>query len=578
MADIIIEDFNTIDLNGGKALVEAQTGPSEAANWQFYNDDHWQDGDGYTGPRLSGSGADAKTVMAEIERQFTYTNIARELVDHHCDAVTAKTPQWGSVPVTPLAATEDGEQSPEQSARQGQLDDLLRVWSEDSMRGIYTDRDGITRTCDVTELLGRAARMYAATGRANLRPFIPPRRRDETGSLRPVPFEQSLRRVYFELLEPGAGAVYPDRERMEPISVTLYTRNQTEFAEFSYVVSEAVADAPIGQSPGINTETVKKTVLRQVSSEDKANSAPVILDLGGRLWLHEMSDDPILLGSILSQQKNANKALTMGDRNLDLAGFNERVLKNVQLDGYFVEDPLAEKGKRFVPYPLNFGAGSANNLIGKKIVDDNGKEQYLTPEYERIEPTGSGVFDDSADRGRTRMLDQSAQTYALMEGDGNASGVSRETARQRFRNSIGPTASALTGAGDWLFNIALCIARQTSNETTAFDELRVDFRCQLDLGALSALDRAEDRSQVEAGLMSPETAMTRGGIEDVDAENGRIADAPSLSVLQERATVMQSLVAAGVALDSAAQIVGFSEAHRQLLGVAPSPAPILVKQ
>jgi hypothetical protein len=216
---------------------------------------------------------------------------------------------------------------------------------------------------------------------------------------------------------------------------------------------------------------------------------------------------------------------------------------------------------------MEFGAGSVNALRGITHMDDNGKVTQATPEYERIEPSGNDIFDTAAANGRSRMLDQAAQTYVELEGDGQASGKSRETARQRFKNSIGGTVGAVTSAGAWIYNAVLCAARETSNEKTKFLGLRVDFQCQIDLGPLSALERQEDRAQVAAGLMSREIAMTRGGTEDVDAENGRIESeaATSLSVLKERASAMQFLTAAGASVGAAARVAGFNEEQVALL-------------
>lgn len=552
MADLItLESFDTIDLETARTLVAAQIGSKELSNWKFYNDDHWQDGEAWTGPRI-GAGTDgiAKTVLDEIERQFTYANVSRELVDHHCDAVIANPPQWGSVFTTPLPepveGAEQGERSPESLAEQGALDELLRIWGDDSMRGLYVDRDGKTRTCTLLKLLQRAGRMYAATGRANLRLFIPPRKR-ENGVLPAVPFAEALGRLYIELLEPGLGAVYPDRDRMQSIGVTVYKTGDKEFAEFSYL--------------GETGEEKGKTILRQISSDEKEKEVRVPLAMGGRLWLFEMCDDPVLLGSILSQQKSINKTLTMGDRNQNLAGFPERVLRDVQSPGEMVPD--GKGGTRFIPEPMTVGAGAILDLKGVEIRDpETGLVTgRATPQYDRIPAQGNEVFDSAAGSARGRMLDQAAQTYVEMEGDGQASGKSRETARQRFRNSIGGTVGALTAAGLWIYNAALCAARETSSEKTKYLDLRIDFKCQVDLGALSALERAEDRAQVAAGQMSRETAMTRGGAEDVDVENDRIENenATSLAIIEQRAKAMYSLVQAGAGVGAAARIVGFTE-------------------
>jgi hypothetical protein len=546
MGTVKIESFDTVDLSTAQNIIAAQTDDAKSSTWKLFNDDYWQEGELWTGPRVQ-SGMASGTVMAEIERGLVSNNVLREVTLRHCNAVTIRQPTWGSVPRRALQ--EDETPTVDEARRIGELDALLTAWWDSPLRGTYTDAKGRLCTGNVHKLLRRAARLFAVTGRANLRVFIPPGLRDEKGLLQLVPFAEAAQRIYVELCEPDVAALYVHRAKMQQIGVYLWKDGNTDMAELTYL------------------DDTGKTVLRQVAKADPrgeqvdAGTAGRAFDLGGQLMHFEMIDDPFVLPSLVSQQKSITKTLTMGDRNENLAGFPERVLKDVQLDGKWVDDPEAPNGKRFVPYPMEMGAATVNVFQGAEYEDEEGKVKRASPSYERMEPLGSSVFDTAFDKKRERMLHQSGQTHVLISGDATASGVSREHARDEFKLSIAETEAELNRAGAWLLNLVIALAGATARGENPYADLRVEFSCQIHLGPLSAAERAEDRAQVEAGLLSSQRAMERAGVADSDAENARIAAErdQSLGMMQDRATVLETLTRAGAGIGPAARVAGFSD-------------------
>lgn len=568
------ETFDEVNLQTAQELVAAASDESEQVNWKFFNDDHWQDATMWTGPHVqdAGGGQVSTDLKNEIARAFISNNVTREIVVRLADGVLSREPSWGAA-VT--GALDDGEEPNEsESAAIGEMDALMLPWARTAIRGTYTDAKGRLKTCDVHSLLARAAKMFAATGRANLRVFIPPGKRikqtvgeREVWTLPPLPLADSLERVFVELCEPGVACLHTDRRRMEQIGIYLWTERNRNFAEVTYVVKEqTVLRTLVSSSASSDVLDLSEARAKVPDGEEPAAA----FDLSGHLMHFEMSDDALVMPSILSQQKGINKTLTMGDRNMNLAGFPERVLTEAQLNGKTVDDPTAINGKRFVADPPNVGAGTINNFVGIEYLDpETGQKRRTTPTYNRLDPIGSETFDAAADAARRRMLDAARQTHALISGDATASGVSRAQARHEFEKSLSDTIKAVNAAGRWLFDTALALAIATSNEPKKqFAGVAFNFACLIDVGPVDAGERTEDRAQVQAGLLSRETAMVRGGIDDPDTERARIAseEEGSLTMQEQRATILEIMARAGAGIESAAQVAGFSEEDAALLG------------
>ena len=122
------------------------------------------------------------------------------------------------------------------------------------------------------------------------------------------------------------------------------------------------------------------------------------------------------------------------------------------------------------------------------------------------------------------ILGQAQQTHALISGDAAASGKSREQARAEYRASLLDSQESVDDAGRWTLDTGLRIAAQFCNRVKDFAGLRCNFEAVIEDGPVSADERAANRSDVSAGLMSKETAMSANGIDDTDAEKARIAE------------------------------------------------------
>ena len=556
MEPLKITTFDELQLEKAKEVVAFSVRDGDASRWKFYQGDHWQDGDAWVGPLLEANSPGAAEMKAEVERSFVFANVSREITDRHADAVTNREPRWGGVLKRVLR--EDELPTDDETARIGELDGLMTSWWDSPMRCTYTDEAGALRACGVHELLQKASRRYAATGRFNLRIFIPPANIDASGVLPKKPLADALNRIFVELCEPEYSTIYIDRRRMQQVGIYIWREGEKEFAELSYLADDG------------------STILRQVVNAEDQNTpegdAPKtnlpIFPLGGNLLHFEAAGDALLSDSIIAQQKDANRTLTMGGRAMNLSGFPERVLYDVQLDGEFVDDPKNQGKKKFIPYSPTLGAATINNFTGIEY-REGGETKRTTPRYERLDPPGTRIFDEAVTAAARRIRDEAKQSHVEMSSDATSSGRSREQARWEFIQSLSGTISSINSAGRWLLATVFALAAATSSDGAArFDDFKFEFACRIDAGPLSPEERKEDREQVKSGLLSKEIAMTRGGVDDTDAENGRIAgeEAGSLSTMEQRAKITQVLAAAGAGVQAAAIVAGFDSKQAAQLG------------
>lgn len=63
-------------------------------NREYYDGDHWRNGDGWAGPRPEANAADGEMVMEQILRSFTSKNCVREITNRKVNGVIGKEPTW----------------------------------------------------------------------------------------------------------------------------------------------------------------------------------------------------------------------------------------------------------------------------------------------------------------------------------------------------------------------------------------------------------------------------------------------------------------------------------------------------
>lgn len=479
-------------------------------NLKFYAGDHWQNGQGWTGPALPADHAQAQTTLAKTKKNFVFANRIREIVNRYVAGVCGRDPQWKVVPRQVLGPNEDTTMAKQALAAEATA--LLQRWW-DGQQGITPREPGVQtsqlRQSSAYEAARTAATMMPLTRRGPLRLIIKPRFIQNGVIITQEP-EMALTAIVLHAPDPRQAAVILD-DALEPVSIYTYSDDDAgDSAEISFIhhepaPGEAAPSLPIPAQEG-------DTIVRWTSQSDEVEDRLIALPLGRRLLMYDMEQPLLVDADIRAGQMALNKAKTLRSVNLDWAGFLERIILNGQAPGKWESD--ANGKEVFIPEPMVVGPATTNWIVG--VEDETGS--LKNPQVIFREPARTDLFDNTVDAEYSDLLSLTGQLYTLIAGDATASGKSRQQARDDFRRSLLRLKEEVDGGLRWAMETTLALVAILSGSPGRFDELRVEVDTQLDLGVIEPEEQTAARANRAAGLLSTQTAMRRIGIEDVAAE------------------------------------------------------------
>lgn len=493
--------FDTLTVAAAQQALQSHA-PTGGQAQRYAQGDHWQQGDGWIGPRPNATDAGVAEVLREIERAFISKNVIGEVLNRHCAGVVGQPIAWRVTLVRSLA---EGETPT--------IDEQTRIDEAEAALTAWWD------SAALAQIMPSALVLALCGGRAPLRLFVPPGLLldTETGPrLPPGDVATQLQRIAIDVLDPATACVITDPATRARAGVFCYEDQRQSYAEVSVVDGAA-------------------TVLRILNADGVVSEVRVPLD--GRLLLHDLTRPPLITAQVMALQRLLNLALTMLGRNVVMGGFLERVLLNAQLPGEYCTDPRT--GARvFVPQPLRFGAGSVNALMGAEIRDEATGQLtgYANPSVIYRDPVPVDTFAATRDIAYRAILEECQQAHALLSGEAAPSGESRRLALTDFVSSLRLSVPAIERATRWLLETALSLAAHFAGQSGRFTGLRAVVTCQLDAGPLHADDVRQAIDLVDARLLSRESAMVRIGIDDTDAETQRIqAEADATATIGQAA-------------------------------------------
>jgi hypothetical protein len=498
----------------------------------YYAGDHWQRGQGFIGAKPLDRTAAYQATLAQIEHAFVSENIIAEVVDRHVSGLLGREPLWGFIPKETVSAftafrrklfaktvaladsiskavsdkpaktTPTIGEKTTQTASQAQgfaqeADDALTIWWD---------------TGEPLKILKQALTNVLLEKNTLLRFYIPSGYVNAEGKIGPVGnLADALKMLRVDIVTQDLGGEFKDANLQIDFGAYIYASGSKEnsttvdTAELTFV------------SEGM-------TVLR-VIAENKS-MVDYSYDLNGELLMHEVTRKPFVTPQLVSNQKALNLSDTMMMRNVNLAGSLERTVMNAERpkrpdrklnpDTGIVENVLADA-------PYLTGPGATMFLTGLLIRDDKGNIiGRSNPNISFREPIAVTNFVETRNHYYEAILGQTNQLHVLIAGDANASGFSREQARGEYKSSLLESKTVIDNAGRWLMSVALRWAALLCAREKDFANLRCEFNSVIDTGPISSLDRAANLADVNAGLLSKETAMSRNGVDDTDAEKMRI--------------------------------------------------------
>lgn len=526
---------------------------------KLYKGEHWQGGAGWIGPRPPLDDPKHNEVMLEVFKNFISANAVKDVVDRHRDAVIGGEPSWSIVPERPMRKKGDvvakkGDQKP----------DGTGVWEEDQVleedekpndeeRKLIAELNGhLVQWWDAKDVLltlQDAVVRLLTERRGYVRVYVPSglgkKQSDGTYEF-DVPegdVSAAMDLIHVCAPEPEQAIVYVDQETMRPLGLYSYTvqdligNTTSQYIEATYLDDEGNTivrrlgrdDPKQPQAPTANPE----------GADPEERSGPEPLKLGRKLTLLEMRGESLVSEQVCRNQLLLNMDLTMLGRNVVQGGFLERIILNAQMPGKWVDDdrPGREGKKRFIPDPVQWGAGTTNVLRGETWTEVQGEQKKVhmaNPSVVYRDPVDVKTFIDTATQAYVNMLRETKQLHSIISGDAQTSGESRKQAEREFERSLRGTKNSLNALGRKLLDVVARTAAQLVGDENRYKGLRIIFECKVDLGPMSAEDRRQTVEEMDKGYRSRENGIAMlPGIEDVDAEITKIdAEAAKKAAMQ----------------------------------------------
>lgn len=478
----------------------------------FYEGNHWRGGDGWVGPRPRVDSTEHMFIMAEISRQFCSKNVIKNVVDRYVNALLASEPKWMFVPERILK--DDEEPSDEEESQSLKAEQIVNEWWDESR---------------AVEKIREAVKDCLVQGRGSLRVFVPSGKLVKTESGAAIVPRSSLEDGVLKFLrvESGTADVFTDEDTTDQASVLIkQNRGGLETVEFSYIDESG--------------NTVVKTWHAESESE-------ISMALGGRLIAKSIDLPPLITRQVLSSQKSLNMSLTMMDRNSIQGGFLERIILNAEPPGKWETDTSGNK--TFVPAPFKVGAGTTSFLSSRVIESTEAGDApiVLPADIRWKDPVSPDNFIKTVAQHRENIYEETCQMHALISGDATASAISRVQARADFIDSLSALKKQTDDLIRWLIEIVIdhaCYFAGTSRKDT-FGLVRAACDITPSAGPLLPEERDAVMSMVEKEMISLETAMQLLGVEDVDAERGRIAQETASPTPGRKLKLIEGLAKAG---------------------------------
>lgn len=556
----IPRNYEEVTFSQAEKLVQANAPDSFNENLRFFDGDHWQGGDGWPhaiDPRADG----AKYLQELIESMFESKNVISEVVTRFLDGLLENPPQANVS--APEAEDDEEDVSDEVQGRVDEANDVLGRWMD--------------RQKFMEEV--REAVKYAVLGeRGYLRPYIPPARRDAQGRISGT-WDEMFEMLHVTAVKPTNAVVFEHPDTGRKLSVFHFVPGETmdikdpneeedrERVELGWIDPESGETVMRILQEGEDPETLRS---KMIEPEDGVE-IPLIrtrelrLDLEQNLLLQEIELDQQITEQVRSSQKSLNLTKTMQAHNEISAGFSEQVFLNAQPPGKFEQQ---EDGSReWVPNEYRRGPFRTHFIQGTKTTDEMGQEQHETPKMQVTDAADPEVYIKGKASKRKDILDEVSQTFVLMNEAAEVSGRSRLVARHEFTKTLN---KAVGEASELIRGAAMSISIMAETLGDGGPNIRsLDFTVELypDSGPLTPAEMKALDQMTESGLMSMQTALSRAGINDIEAEMQRIREEESQRTqrLIERAKLIKELVEAGASLPGAAQVAGFDEEEAQRL-------------
>lgn len=516
-------------------------------NEQFYDGDHWQEGQAWVGPLPNQLEPSFTLIFAEIKKAFTSRNVIREVVRRHMAGVVGVAPSWAVVPRRDMK--DDDKPTAEEQKEIDELEGWLTEWwnarkvhsflQKIVARSLHQAR-GVMRLYVPRGELATATETSQAANGARVERTVT---RVPAGDV-----QAQLKRIYPDAPKLGAAAIIEDAATKKKAGVLVYEIADDEGNNPRKVLEITYLD-------GV------QTVVREVT---ETSDRLLRLDFGERLPMYELEQELLITEQVRQAQRSLNLALTTIPKNVTTADWLERIILGGMAPGDFEYDAAGHAiPGTWTSKPFYTGAHTTNFISPIEAQNpETGNRTLSSPSVVFREPIGITTSKEATDKHYTDILSECDQGHVVLAGESLPSGKSREAARADHDTRLGATTAEVEPGAAWILETALAMAEAFAGTPGKYTKrYRVVMECRVRAATLDANEKAADVTAVEKGFLSREMAMERAGVVDVDAENARIAadSVNQLALRKRQAEALQALVTAGATLAAAAKLIGMPD-------------------
>lgn len=249
------------------------------------------------------------------------------------------------------------------------------------------------------------------------------------------------------------------------------------------------------------------------------------LPLGGRLPYVQVRGKALVTQGMIDNQAGANLIMTASLSNSELAGQIMEHFHNMQPqrgpDKVIVVDGV-ETTVPGDPLPALRGPGgelyTTDTIATQIIEDDKGEREVpvvLKANYQRHGPVSSEPLGFTISLCEKNIYAEAKQRHYLMSDKATATGEARKTAMSSFFRSLGGFRSDGVDLVRGLLEVTLALSYALCKQPAP--ELEIEPALTDRLVDPTPEDRAADREDVKAGIISKEAARARQGFYNTDA-------------------------------------------------------------
>lgn len=233
------------------------------------------------------------------------------------------------------------------------------------------------------------------------------------------------------------------------------------------------------------------------------------VDYQGSLPIFELNGKALVTKDLMQIQQSINKLLTMWDKNLEYAGFPERVILGGQPPGHWEEDKATGR-KRFVPNPalMELGADKIAFIPGLPIGDVNNPTNYTRPEMFYRDPVEVDNFVKTLECYKGNGYEVAGLGHLMAQGGDRISGKSRIAGKEDYVADLGNYERIIE---DTIFEVVslVLLVLNKDYQPNLLDYLPV---ADLNLSITSPPEeREQNRLDYQAGLLSSTTVISANG-------------------------------------------------------------------